>query len=272
MSISWDDVNRLLPAYDLLSADRLAIVSGVLIFLISFCGCCGAWLQKKYLLISYLTLITLIMVLEIAAGTLGYFYRHEIKETLHQELMLGIKTKYSLDDANGLASTWNKIQVSFNCCGVDHYQDWHQISAWSDKDWVPESCCMPLPINETDASSSSSSSTTAAPLTSTVASTTTTTTAASTSAASTSNINDTQICGRDAVRDEPRFKKHGCFKKIRHWILEHLHVVGITCIIFAFIQFFSIVAALLVVCTMDYRRGRPRKGSSRPTYDRVPQM
>lgn len=215
------------------------------------------------------------MVLEIAAGTLGYFYRHEIKETLHQELMNGIKTKYSLDDANGLASTWNKIQVSFNCCGVDHYQDWHHISAWSDKEWVPESCCMPLPINETETSSSSSSTSTPSGMTdSTVIpsleSSSTNTTASA--VINTPSINDTSICGRDAVRDEGRFRKHGCFKKIRHWILEHLHVVGITCIIFAFIQFFSIVAALLIVCTMDYRRGRPRKGSSRPTYDRVPQM
>ena len=237
LHISWDTYSRILPSYHVLSADNLAIASGVLMLFIGFCGCCGSWFQSKCLLISYLTVIIAIMILEITAGTLGYFFRHNIKETLHQELLDGVKNKYFLNNTNGIASTWNQVQESFNCCGVDHYQDWHHISAWPDEEWVPESCCMPLNTTEL---------------------------------IEVKENNETTVCGRDPNRDTPRYKTAGCFKKIRHWILEHLHIVGITCIVFAFIQFFSIVAALLVVCTMDYKRGRPRKGSSRPTYNRVP--
>lgn len=207
---------------------------------IGFCGCCGSWFQSKCLLISYLTVIIAIMILEITAGTLGYFFRHTIKETLRQELLDGVKYKYSLNDTNGIASTWNQVQNTFNCCGVDHYQDWHHISAWPEKEWVPESCCISPNISEVATDSTEINNSTA------------------------------PICGRDPDHDTERYKSHGCFPKIRHWILEHLHIVGITCIVFAFIQFFSIVGALLVVCTMDYKRCRHRKGSSRPTYNRVP--
>lgn len=222
----------------------MAIAAGVLMVLIGFCGCCGSWFQSKCLLISYLTVIVTIMVLEITAGTLGYVFRHTIKETLHGELMDGIKGRYSDNDTNGMKVTWDQVQSSFNCCGVDHYQDWYHIKAWPENEWVPESCCLEAaPLNLTEAVDVAE------------------------------NKNGTEaVCGRNPDQESGRFKTNGCFKKIRHWILEHLHYVGLTCIVFAFIQFFSIVAALLVVCTMDYKRSRPRKGSSRPTYNRVPTL
>ena len=211
--------------------------------LIGFCGCCGSWFQSKFLLVSYLTVIVTIMLLEVTAGTLGYFFRQTIKDTLHQELIDGIKFRYDVNDTNGLQTTWDHFQRAFNCCGVDSYQDWYKIKAWEENDWVPETCCVPLNITE----------------------------AAETSEA-TSPASTEPSCGRNPDEATTRYKTHGCFKKIRHFILEHLHVLGLTCIVFAFIQFFSIVSALLVVCTMDYRSNRPRKGSSRPTYNRVPTL
>ena len=246
LHVSWETYARILPSYHVLSADNLAIVSGALMILIAFCGCCGSWFQSKCLLISYLTVIVAIMVLEITAGTLGYFFRHTIKDTLHMELADGLKFRYSINDTNGMVVTWDQVQTTFNCCGVDSYRDWYRISAWPENEWVPSSCCVddPLPLNITEAAE----------------------------AVETSNNSTEAVCGRDPDKELSRFKTSGCFKKIRHWILEHLHYVGLTCIVFAFIQFFSIVAALLVVCTMDYKRGRPRKGSSRPTYNRVPTL
>ena len=241
LRISWDTYSRILPSYHVLSADNLAIGAGALMILIGFCGCCGSWFQSKCLLVSYLAVIVAIMLLEVTAGTLGYFFRAQIRETLHQELVDGIKNKYSENDTFGMHSTWDHVQTHFNCCGVDTYQDWYHISAWKEEERVPETCC--VSVNGT-----------------------------SETLFDLDEKNSTEICGRDVARDLPRFRTHGCFKKIRHWILEHLHVVGLTCIIFAFIQFFSIVAALLVVCTMDYKRTRPRKGNSRPTYNRVPTL
>lgn len=220
---------------------------------IGFCGCCGSWFQSKCLLVSYLSLIVTIMLLEIAAGSLGYVFRAHIRQTLHQELLDGVKIKYNINDTNGMMSTWDTAQISFNCCGVDGYNDWYNISAWPEQQWVPASCC--LPANSTSSSLEWEVDSDGKNVT----------------VSSASSPED--VCGRDAERDSGRYRQHGCFKKIRHWIMEHLHVVGLTCIIFAFIQFFSIVSALLVVCTMDYkRRSRPSRGSSRPTYNRVPTL
>ncbi|KAI1297161.1 Tetraspanin-9 [Halotydeus destructor] len=237
LNISYDTYARILPSYHVLSADNLAIVAGALMVIIGFFGCCGSWFQSKCLLVTYLSIIVVIMLLQITAGTLGYVFRGHIKATLRRELVDGIKYKYDANDTNGMASTWNKLQETFNCCGVDEYQDWYNISAWPSEQWVPESCC--LPANTTESTDQSS---------------------------------ETATCGRNPEVDAYRYRSHGCYNKFRHWIIEHLHIVGTTCIVFAFIQFFSIVSAALIVCTMDYKRRRPRAGSSRPTYNRVPTL
>ena len=253
LHVSWETYARILPSYHVLSADNLAIASGALMVLIGFCGCCGSWFQSKCLLISYLTVIVTIMLLEITAGALGYFFRHSIRDTLHTELMDGLKYRYSLNDTNGMKVTWDQVQRTFNCCGVDNYEDWYHISAWPDNKWVPDSCCAEAAaLNLTEAADAAE-------------------TGGGVSDAGNSNKTEA-VCGRDPDKESGRYKSSGCFKRIRHWILEHLHYVGLTCIVFAFIQFFSIVAALLVICTMDFKRGRPRKGSSRPTYNRVPTL
>jgi hypothetical protein len=245
LNVSLESYVRMLPSYHLLSADNLSIFAGVLMLGIGFCGCCGAWFQNKCLLGTYLTAIVAVMLLEVAAGTLGFVFRSGIKSTLRQELMAGVRERYALDDNNGLLSTWDQIQVKFNCCGVDEHSDWYKIKAWPDEEWVPESCCIPSNGSETLHQIYDEDS----------------------------NRTSTDICGRDMKRDASRIKTSGCFNKIRFWVLEHLHLVGLTCIIFAFIQFFAIVSALLVVCTMDFKkRFRPRNGSCRPTYNRVPTL
>ncbi|KAJ8959281.1 hypothetical protein NQ317_019584, partial [Molorchus minor] len=33
--------------------------------------------------------------------------------------------------------------ITFGCCGVENYEDWYMIDAWSDEKWVPDSCCLP---------------------------------------------------------------------------------------------------------------------------------
>ena len=44
-------------------------------------------------------------------GTLGYFFRQTIKETLHQELIDGIKFRYNVNDTNGMQTTWDQVQI-----------------------------------------------------------------------------------------------------------------------------------------------------------------
>jgi tetraspanin-9 len=239
LTISYETYARILPSYHILSADNLAIIVGCFTFLIAFCGCCGAWFQNKCLLSTYLTSIVILMILEITVGTLSFAFRKSLTHTLRQELLDGIQDRYLLDDSNGIKTTWDQIQLNFNCCGVNNYTDWYQISAWPSNNWVPNSCCIPVTHNETEY-----------------------------------EIEDEEQCGQNPDLEFSRFRRHGCYYKIRYFVLNNLHIVGLTSIVVAFIQFVAIVGALLIVCTMDYKkRNRPIfNHNSRPTYNRVPTL
>ncbi|CAG2173124.1 unnamed protein product [Oppiella nova] len=242
LTISYETYARILPSYHMLSADNLAIAVGCLTFFVAFCGCCGAWFQNKCLLTTYLVSIVILMVLEITVGTLSFAFRRQLTNTLREELLDGIRDRYVLDDSNGIRGTWDQIQMNFDCCGVNNYTDWHSISAWPDHQWVPNSCCIPaLPSNETLYEIEESIE---------------------------------EECGRHPETESSRYRRHGCYYKIRHFVLNNLHVVGITSIVVAFIQFFAIVGALLIVCTMDYKKRNRSVFShnSRPTYNRVPTL
>lgn len=244
LTVSYDTYARILPSYHILSADNLSIIIGCLTFFVAFCGCCGAWFQNKCLLTTYLVSIVILMLLEITVGTLSFAFRRQLSRTLREELLDGIQNKYFLDDSNGVRTTWDQIQTNFNCCGVNNYTDWYTIKAWPDAQYVPNSCCIPdVPQNQTIAFD-------------------------------VENI-ETEECGRSPETEMHRYRRQGCYHKIRHFVMNNLHVVGLTSIVVAFIQFFAIVAALLLICTMDYKK-RSRSvysnHNSRPTYNRVPTL
>ncbi|RWS25080.1 tetraspanin-9-like protein [Leptotrombidium deliense] len=137
------------------------------------------------------------------------------------------------NESNGLVTAWDQVQGSLHCCGVNSYKDWYKSNAWPNEDWVPASCCI---VNNT--------------------------------------ISDSDyICGRNLKVELPLIKTTGCYSRIKRWLLDNLHFIGIACVVFAFVQFFSIVSSLIVICTMDYKRQyRPANGDYRSTYNRVPTL
>lgn len=234
--VSYNTYARILPSYHLLSADNLALFIGTITFLVAFCGCCGSWFQSKCLLTVYLSSIIFIMIVEIFIGILCFIFQTQISQTLQSELLNGIQLRYSLNNTNGIQSTWDHIQTNFHCCGVNNYTDWYQINAWPDKLRVPNSCCRPN--NATF-------------------------------------MNDENVCGFDAESDLKYIWKYGCLQKIHHYLLTNIHSVGITSIIFAFIQFMALVSAFLVIFTMGYKKDKRKQryitntNTNRAAYNRI---
>ena len=69
-----------------------------------------------------------------------------------------------------------------------------------------------------------------------------------------------------------RLRHDGCFIRIQKWILEHLFVLAIGCVLFSFVQFFAIASSLLIICTMDFRKQYcpVRKQASDSQYKTIP--
>ena len=50
-------------------------------------------------------------------------------------------------DQSVITSSWNDLQISMKCCGVNEFQDWDQNPTLNMTSSVPDSCCKTLTEN-----------------------------------------------------------------------------------------------------------------------------
>lgn len=149
LHVSHSGYTTLLPQYALIGADVLLITLGVIMFVVTFFGCCGSWFQSRCMLVTYFGLVIFLFLTEFMFATLAFVFREQLGDTLKDELMLGIREHYMNPPDNGLEVIWDHIHNEFHCCGVTGYEDWFYIKAWQQRR-VPNSCCIPKYQNVTN--------------------------------------------------------------------------------------------------------------------------
>lgn len=122
------------------NAAYILIAFGAFIFLVGFCGCCGAIRNSKCLLGFYIFFLVLVFAGELAAGILAAVYKDEIINKFDDEL-----TKSIREDYKNNPSSWDAVQTELKCCGGISPNDYDN-STWQNtqtdsKIKVPTSCC-----------------------------------------------------------------------------------------------------------------------------------
>ncbi|KAF7988353.1 hypothetical protein HCN44_000926 [Aphidius gifuensis] len=143
LRLAYSGYASLVPKYSFASADTILLAGGCLTFIITFFGCCGAWFQSRFMLITYFSLVIMMFLAEFMMGALAFVFREHLTRSLKEELLFGIQSHYNITREPGtLPAVWDSIHREFHCCGVRDYTDWFQISAWPNDDRVPDSCCI----------------------------------------------------------------------------------------------------------------------------------
>ncbi|XP_044218178.1 tetraspanin-33 [Thunnus albacares] len=127
----------------------LLIVVGSVMFLITFLGCCGALRNTTCLLKTFLGILAVVLLLQIAAGVVGYLFTDMVMERTERLMMKAI-IRYREDQ--DLENAIDFIQKKFQCCGVESYKDWSHNVYFECSDTnpsleacgVPFSCCVHL--------------------------------------------------------------------------------------------------------------------------------
>jgi len=97
-------VNSVLPSF--------LIVLGVMMFLLSFFGCCGAWRESKTMLLIYLLALFFLLLAQMIVGGVAYQYKNDAERTLGNQWR-----------SNFADSDRNFFQNEFTCCGYDNVSD-----------------------------------------------------------------------------------------------------------------------------------------------------
>lgn len=134
------------------------VAIGALVFLVGFCGCCGAIRENRGLLVTYFIFLFLIMGAELAVGILSVIFQDKTLARL-EDLSTLLKDEYGISGQTTEAIDF--AQTKFNCCGIFGPEDYEE-SAWKIQDLgkgdqVSKTCCLlsnddhldPRPLNGT---------------------------------------------------------------------------------------------------------------------------
>ncbi|KAF1407213.1 Tetraspanin-33, partial [Spheniscus magellanicus] len=125
----------------------LLVVVGVLTFVITFCGCVGSLRENICLLQTFSVCLTVIFLLQLAAGVLGFVFSDKARGKV-SEIINGAIVHYR-DDLD-LQNIIDFGQKEFSCCGGVSYKDWSQNMYFNctaanpsrERCSVPFSCCL----------------------------------------------------------------------------------------------------------------------------------
>ncbi|XP_056601273.1 leukocyte surface antigen CD53 [Triplophysa dalaica] len=133
----------LLPSLQAMSIANTLFITGIIITCVSFLGFLGALKENRCLLISFFTLLFILMLVELAVACALLIFEKQIDKYITTDL------KDSLEDSvrnrnknNNTKDDWDFVHVAFDCCGINNSSDW--ISG------IPESCCMSKQCRQND--------------------------------------------------------------------------------------------------------------------------
>lgn len=125
----------------------MLMVVGVLMFIITFCGCVGSLRENICLLQTFCICLTVIFLLQLIAGVLGFVFSDKAR-TKVTEVINNAIVHYREDiDLQNLIDFGQKV---FGCCGGVAYTDWSQNIYFNcsqgnpsrERCSVPFSCCI----------------------------------------------------------------------------------------------------------------------------------
>ncbi|XP_030563081.1 tetraspanin-33-like [Drosophila novamexicana] len=155
----WEEANgwvKLENIYDVvLNISLVMIITGIVIFVVSFAGCLGALRENTCLLKFYSMCLLIFFLMEMAIAIICFVFPQNMNSFLEDQFT--DKIIHSYRDDPDLQNFIDFAQQEFKCCGLSNagYQDWSKNEYFNcsspsvEKCGVPYSCCM----NATDISS-----------------------------------------------------------------------------------------------------------------------
>ncbi|KAF5895014.1 CD63 antigen, partial [Clarias magur] len=117
------------------------VVGGVVIF-VTFFGSCGAWKENHCMVITFVILLSFILIAEIFLTVGGYVLLNKMLANSSKTLQTMIKEYKTKDKYKKIM---DNIQQQLECCGSVAVSDW--VGFQPDGISVPDSCCRNVTLN-----------------------------------------------------------------------------------------------------------------------------
>lgn len=90
--------------------------------IVAFLGCCGAFKESQCMLVTFFSLLLIVLVAEVAAGSWAYYNRDRLDQMIHVHVDHTVKEEYSVVSSRTVA--FDAVQRHLECCGAGSPTDW----------------------------------------------------------------------------------------------------------------------------------------------------
>eukprot|EP00794_Sanderia_malayensis_P018200 gene18200-20016_t len=135
------DYDSILGKDGLATPANLLIAVGAAVFLVAFVGCIGAIKESKCFLIMYIIFVVLVLLLEIAAVVVAFYFREKAESYITDSIIKAVQQTYGEPGQETVTDAVDEIQKRLKCCGARSLSDW-KTSKWAKKTnaTIPGSC------------------------------------------------------------------------------------------------------------------------------------
>lgn len=133
------------------------IALGAFIFVVSFLGCCGAWMENRLMLIIYFIIVLAIFIAQLIGCAVIIAYKDKVDEFVTTRLETTMNKYVNETSEDRYSVGWNALQTVLECCGTNNYTDWENTYWYGNSTTVniggmmvrpryPATCCK---VNDT---------------------------------------------------------------------------------------------------------------------------
>ncbi|KAK5983868.1 Tetraspanin, partial [Trichostrongylus colubriformis] len=126
------DFHELTPSsFSAFSTAGLCCSTGVAVWIICIVGYISAAAYNRRLLYTYIGFVLLLAFIQTVTSILGFTYKDATREHVRTDLFRNIN-RTAVMTGNGryfdLTTSWDRLQKSLECCGVNNESDWFHTS------------------------------------------------------------------------------------------------------------------------------------------------
>lgn len=193
---------------------------GAVTMLMGFLGCLGAVNEVRCLLGLYFAFLLLILIAQVAAGTLFYFNVGQLKQEMGNVVAELIRS-YNASSQDSLQEAWDYVQAQVKCCGWVDFRNWTDNADLMNRTELTYPCSCQANGDEDDRFSQKTGF----------------------CQALVNGTSNSTVGGNDPERWPVH--KEGCMEKVQAWLQENLGIILGVCVGVAVIE---LLGMLLSIC------------------------